>query len=92
LRVLFIVIALLGMIVAVLILPQLDLPDAAFQRNASLQSLLTSPHQVTHSIANAVLCRQLSQFEDASILPGQVRETADRCSIGLPVEHNSLRC
>jgi hypothetical protein len=90
--VLFIVIALLGMIVAVLILPQVDLPDTAFQRNASLQALLAPPHHAPHAIASAALCRQLSQFEDASILSGQVQETAERCSTDLPVEHKSLRC
>jgi len=90
--VLLIVIALLGIIVIVLILPDVDLPDTAFQRNSSLQALRAVSHPVQHASANGTIFRLLFQFEGASIPPRQARQTCARRSKDLPVLHEALRC
>jgi hypothetical protein len=88
---LFLVVALLGIIVVVLILPDADLPDTAFQRNTSLQAFRALSHQMPHASANA---GQHISFHTSgiSVLTRQVRETHARCSNDLPIEHKALRC
>jgi hypothetical protein len=89
--VLLIVTALLGIIVVVLILPDLDLPDTAFQRNSSLQALRALSHHVPHASANAG--RHISfHFSGTSVLPRQVHETRALYANGLPIQHKTLRC
>jgi hypothetical protein len=75
---LFIVIALMVMVVAVLILPDVDLPDTAFQRNSSLQVLRALSHQVPHARANGTAFRLSFQFEDADIPPSEHRKLLPR--------------
>jgi hypothetical protein len=87
-----IVIALLGMIVVVLILPDVDLPDTAFQRNSSLQTLRALSHQVPHAGAYAGSFHLSFQFKDASIPLRQVQENHAQCSSDLAIQHKSLRC
>jgi hypothetical protein len=86
---LFLVIALLGSMFVVLILPDVDLPDTAFQRNSSLQafrafsdqiaSANTGHHTTFHSSSTSVVSRQ-------------ARETHARFSNDLPIQHKTLRC
>ena len=47
----FLLIVLLGAIVAILIAPQIDLPDTAFQRNSSPVAVNAQFHQVTQTNA-----------------------------------------
>jgi hypothetical protein len=89
---LLLVIALLGIIVVVLILPDVDLPDTAFQRNSSLQTLRALSHQMPHASANAGSFCLSFLFESASVAPRQVHETRTQRSNDLPIEHKALRC
>jgi hypothetical protein len=85
------VIALLGVIVAVLILPDVDLPDTAFQRNSSLQALRAHSHEMPHASANRG--QHISfQFSGSSTLARQAGETHARRSNDLPIQHKALRC
>ena len=89
--VLLIVIALLGIIVGVLILPDVDLPDTAFQRNSSLQALRALSGQVPRTCENA--SQHISfHFSGTFIRPHQVRETSARYAHDLPIQHKALRC
>ena len=89
----FIVVALLGMIVVVLILPDVDLPDTAFQRNSSMQGLLVLSHQMPHSSATAGSSLHLPmQLEDVSIRVQRVQDTRAWSTIDLPIQHKALRC
>ena len=89
--VLLIVMALLGIIVVVLILPDVELPDTAFQRNSSFQALRALSHQVPHASANA---GQHISFHSGgtSVLPRQGHETRARYANDLPIQHKALRC
>jgi uncharacterized membrane protein len=87
-----IVTALLAIIVVVLILPDVDLPDTAFQRNSSLQALRALSHQVPHAGAYAGSFHLSFQFKDASIPLRQVQENHAQCSSDLAIQHKSLRC
>ena len=89
--VLLIVIALLGIIVGVLILPDVDLPDTAFHRNSSLQVLRALSHQVPPTSAN--VGQHVSfHFSGTSVFPRQVHETRAWYANDLPIQHKSLRC
>src|SRR4051812_41465360 len=90
-RTLFLVIALLGIIVIVLIVPDVDLPDTAFQRNRSLQAFRALSHQMPHARVNAGQ-HILFHLSGTSVLPRRVRETHARCSNDLPIQHKALRC
>jgi hypothetical protein len=87
-----IVIALLGVIVVVLILPDVDLPDTAFQRNSSLQVLRALSHQTPNATAFAGSFQLSFQFKDAFIPLQLVQETRVRSSSDLPVQNKALRC
>ena len=89
---LLIVIALMSIIIIVLILPEVDLPDTAFQRNSSLQALQAFSHQVLHTSANAGSLSGSYPFVDASITSRQARETRAQRSDDLPIQHEALRC
>jgi hypothetical protein len=89
---LLIVIALMGIIVVVLILPDVDLPDTAFQRNSSLQALQALSHQVLHTSANAGSLSGSFPFVDASVTPRQVHDTRAQRFDDLPIHHKTLRC
>jgi hypothetical protein len=89
---LLIVIALMGIIVVVLILPDVDLPDTAFQRNSSLQALQAISHQVPHASANAGSFSWSFEFVEASASSRQVQETGARRFNDLPIQHRTLRC
>jgi hypothetical protein len=89
---LLLVVALLGIIVIVLILPDVDLPDTAFQRNSSLQVLRALSQQVSHASVNAGPFRISFQFGNTSTIPRQVREIRVRHSGGLPIQYEALRC
>jgi hypothetical protein len=86
------IVALLGVLLVVSILPDVDLPDTAFQRNASLQALLVLSHLIPHASTNAGSVHLSLQFKDASVLPRQVQEACGRCSSDLPIRHQTLRC
>ena len=88
----FMVVALLGMIVVVLILPDVDLPDTAFQRNGSLQALRSLCCQMPHASTKAHAVHLSFEFEDTSIPPREVHETRIQCSNDLPILHEALRC
>jgi hypothetical protein len=89
--VLLVVTALLSIIVVVLILPDVDLPDTAFQRNSSLQALRALSYQVPHANANAG--QHISfHFSGTSVLPRQVHEARARYANDLPIQHKALRC
>ena len=88
---LLIVTALLGIIVVVLVLPDVDLPDTAFQRNSSLQALRALSHQVPHASANAG--QHISSHSGrTSVLPRQGHESRARYANDLPIQHKALRC
>jgi hypothetical protein len=89
---LFLVIALMGIMVVVLILPDVDLPDTAFQRNSSLQALRSLCYQMPHASAKAHAVHLSLEFEDTSIPPREVHETRVQCSNDLPILHEALRC
>jgi hypothetical protein len=88
---LFLVIALLGIMVVVLILPDVDLPDTAFQRNSSLQAFRALSHHMPSASANT---GQHTSFHcsGTSVVSRQVRENHPRCSNDLPIQHKALRC
>jgi len=86
------VIPLLAIIVVVLILPDVDLPDTAFQRNGTLQALRTLSHQIPHASAKTGSFHVSFHFENASIPPRQTHETCARHSNDLPIQHKALRC
>jgi hypothetical protein len=88
----FIVIALLGMIVAVLILPQVDLPDTAFQRNGSLRASRALSHQVPHTSATGASFSLPIQSKNVFFPPTQVQEARTWFSSDLPIQHQALRC
>jgi hypothetical protein len=87
-----IVIVLLAMIVVVLILPDVDLPDTAFQRNCSLQALRALSHPATTAGAHAACYRLSPQFEGSSIPQRQAPEDLACRSKDLPIQHLALRC
>jgi len=89
---LFIVIALMTIIVIVLILPEVDLPDTAFQRNSSLQALRALSQQMSYASANGASFHLSFQFGDPSIPSRQVQEAYARRSNDLPIQHEALRC
>ena len=89
---LFMVIALLGVIVVVLILPDVDLPDTAFQRNSSLQVLRSLSHQVPHASAAALSSPLAFQFGVGSIPLRRVQGTTGRSCDRLSFQREPLRC
>jgi len=88
---LFTVIALLSVILIVLILPDLELPDTALQRNGSLQALRALSHQMPHP---SVTPGQHTSFQCSGTctLARQVHETRAWCFSDLPIQHKALRC
>jgi len=86
------VIALLGIIVVVLILPSVDLPDTAFQRNHSINVMRALSHPVSFASAHTDCLRSSSAIEDACIRAGRVQEIPDRPSNDLSIRHASLLC
>jgi hypothetical protein len=89
---LFIVMALLAIIVVVLILPDVDLPDTAFQRNSSLQVLRTLSHPIAYATSKTGPTHRSFQFENASTPLRHVEARPARFSSDLPIEHQALRC
>lgn len=89
---LFLVIALMGIIVVILILPDVDLPDTAFQRNGSLQAVRLLCCQTPHASANAHAVHLLFKFDDTPIAPREFHETRVKRSNDLPILHEALRC
>ena len=88
---LFMIVALSGVMVVVLILPDVGLQDTASQRSSSLQALQALSHPMPH--ASATRGKHVSfQFSGTSTLVRQVRETHARCSNDLPMQHKALRC
>ena len=86
------VIALLGMIVIVLILPDMDLPDTAFQRNDSLQISQTLSHQTPHASLSANSFRVSFQFNDTLTAPHELYKIRPGRSDNLSIQYESLRC
>jgi len=88
---LFLIIALLGIMVVVLILPEVELPDTAFQRNNSHQAFRALSHQMPH--ANAKTGQHLSfHFSGIAVHQRQVREIHAPCCNDLPIQQQPLRC
>jgi hypothetical protein len=89
---LYIVVALLAVIVVVLILPDVDLPDTAFQRSSSLQTLNALSHQMppAREIAGSFLFS--FQVGAASIPPRQLGKTHSSSRVDLSILHGTLRC
>ena len=82
----------LTMIAVILILPQVDLPDTAFQRNSSPVAIHTLSHHVLRVTADAEPFR--ISFPPAHYV-SDCTEVPDVCvqrSQGPPIQSDSLRC
>jgi len=88
---LVIVFAFLGVIVVVLILPDVDLADTAFQRNSSLQVLRVLSKQTAHVSANNGEYTSF-RFSGTSKFAYNFLETDVRCCSDLSIHHKALRC
>ena len=82
----------MAIIVVILILPDVDLPDTAFQRNGSLQAVQSLCSQVPHASANALAVHLSFEFEARSIERRELYETRVKSSNDLPILHEALRC
>jgi len=87
---LFCAVALLAIVVAVLIAPDLGPPDTAFQTNPSL--VMARHHQTPRVSANTDFSRLSLQIADSSIGANQVQEIPERSINNLTVKHEPLRC
>ena len=85
-------IALSGIIVVLLIVPNVGLPDTAFQRNHSIQVLQALSHQVLPASPHSDSFRFSIAIENASIRAGQVQEMRTGYSDDLTIKHEALRC
>jgi len=86
------VLLLLATIMVVLILPDVDLPDAAFQRNGSLQTSRAASSHAPRASVSPALQRFLFRFESACALLNQVRVTHTPYHEDSPSLHETLRC
>lgn len=83
---------LLSLIVIVLILPDVDLPDTAFQRNSSPLAIRALSHQVLQASASAGVFRPSFQLGLASSRHLQRRETRAGRREDLAIHLEILRC
>ena len=86
------VVALSGIIVVLLIVPNVGLPDTAFQRNHSIQVLQALSHQVLTASPHSDSFRFSIAIENASIRAGQVQEVRAGYFDDLTIKHETLRC
>ena len=85
-------IVVLTMIAVVLILPQVDLPDTAFQRNSSPVAIHSLSHHILRGTADAEPFRISFPPAHYDSVCAQVSETCVQRSQGPPIQSESLRC
>ena len=86
------VLSLLGLILIVLVLPEVDLPDTAFQRNSSARAVRFLSHQSSQVSVYSGPFRIPLPFETICAPPRYSQETGVRGSKDLPIQHETLRC
>jgi hypothetical protein len=85
-------IALSGIIVVILIVPNLGFPDTALQRNHLIQVVQVLSHQVLPGSPHTAYFRFSLAAENASIRAGHVQEIRAGSSDDLTIKYEALRC
>jgi len=83
---------LLSLIAVILIVPQVDLPDTAFQRSSSPMALHALSHHVHHANANASALRIPFEFANTTSPFGKSCERGTCAAEDLSIQHQILRC
>ena len=85
-----VLIAVLGLIVAILIAPQVDLPDYTFQRNSSPLAMHALSHHVPEG--NASCLASLVSLQPDAVDPARTVSSSDLATEAPSVPHPILRC
>ena len=87
-----VVLSLLGLILIVLVLPEVDLPDTAFQRNSSAQAIRSLSHLSSQVSANSGPFRISFLFETICTPSRYAQETRVHGLEDPSSQHKTLRC
>ena len=85
-------IALMGLIVLILVSPDVDLPDTAFLRNGSRLVIHAGSHHTSELNARDLSPRFALQLEDVSALVCHRGQATARWYEGPSQQHETLRC
>jgi hypothetical protein len=85
-------IVLFGVIAVVLIVPEVDLPDTAFQRDSSPLAIHALSHQAAQSIVSVGPFRTYFDFEDTPAPRRQLSEMLAKDPEDPSIQHEVLRC